>query len=157
MCPSVGFNEFLDIELLPQIISWQHEKGCYGKMEQVSFKDSKGVDLSPVIETGDYDYADRGQHLGNVGKGINLTEMIGNIGIGSKLRHSGTGRKLHGSDDALWDGTVVKGRKLLVEKSMKGLSHPSCFHSTPGLEVIKLFSCSTQLSTRFQLLIKLKY
>ena len=26
----------------------------------------------------------------------------------------------------------------------------------PGLEVIKLFSCSTQLSTKFQLLIKTK-
>ena len=30
-------------------------------------------------------------------------------------------------------------------------------HTTPGCEVIKLFSCSTQLSTQFQLLIKLKY
>ena len=28
---------------------------------------------------------------------------------------------------------------------------------SPGLEVIKLFSCSTQLSTKFQLLIKIKY
>ena len=28
---------------------------------------------------------------------------------------------------------------------------------TPGPEVIKLFSCSTQLSMKFQLLIKLKY
>ena len=27
---------------------------------------------------------------------------------------------------------------------------------TPGLEVIKLFSCSTQLSTKFQLLVKTK-
>ena len=27
----------------------------------------------------------------------------------------------------------------------------------PGLEVLKLFSCSTQLSTKFQLLIKAKY
>ena len=29
--------------------------------------------------------------------------------------------------------------------------------SGPGSKVIKLFSCSTQLSTKFQLLIKLKY
>ena len=31
------------------------------------------------------------------------------------------------------------------------------YPANPGPEVIKLFSCSTQLSTTFQLLIKLKY
>ena len=32
----------------------------------------------------------------------------------------------------------------------------SLFAKVPGPEVIKLFSCSTQLSTKFQLLIKIK-
>ena len=31
-----------------------------------------------------------------------------------------------------------------------------CLLNTPGPEVIKLFSCSTQLSTKFQLLINTK-
>ena len=36
--------------------------------------------------------------------------------------------------------------------------HPciECINKRPGPEVIKLFSCSTQLSTKFQLLIKAK-
>ena len=39
---------------------------------------------------------------------------------------------------------------------LKKNSPKTCIFSGPGPEVIKLFSCSTQLSTKFQLLIKTK-
>ena len=121
ICPSLGFYEFLDIELLPQIISWQHKEGCYGSMSRPSAKDSEGVNLKPVLDILDYDYVDTLKHPHNVAKGINLTDVIGNIDIGSHVIPSVTNRKLLAYVDTLWDGTVIKGRQLLVEKSMTGL------------------------------------
>ena len=41
-------------------------------------------------------------------------------------------------------------------RSLRVVEHEKVKASKPGPEIIKLFSCSTQLSTKFQLLIKTK-
>ena len=45
--------------------------------------------------------------------------------------------------------------KKEIVANLKILNHAT--KTIPGPEVIKLLSCSTQLSTKFQLLLKLKY
>ena len=48
-------------------------------------------------------------------------------------------------------------QKFLAKKPETNSAYPDQTSSKePGTEVIKLFSCSTQLSTKFQLLIKAK-
>ena len=45
---------------------------------------------------------------------------------------------------------------MFSKKNTGGFKHIKHADLAPGLEVFKLFSCSTQLSTKFQLLIKTK-
>ena len=56
--------------------------------------------------------------------------------------------------------TLVRQRSAVVEWLERlgygAKSHRKVVSSTPGLEVIKLFSCSTQLSMKFFLLINVK-
>ena len=74
----------------------------------------------------------------------------------------GDGRKKEGMHQEIY--TIHKQRRLRACASVQSrqslrYSHTQrrCVDKDPGLEVIKLFLCSTQLSTKFQLLIKLKY
>ena len=98
-------------------------------MAHPSNQDKEGVDLSPILEDSDYDYEDdRIQQLRGVGRGINLTDVIGNLKIDHEIGHNMTGRKLLGYTNTQWDGTIVKGRKLLVEKSMSGLYFQVCLN-----------------------------
>ena len=52
------------------------------------------------------------------------------------------------------------GATIQVANKVNYICHPqedgNDYYQYPGLEVIKRFSCSTQLSTKFQLLIKTK-
>lgn len=116
ICPSLGFYEFLDIKLLPQILSWQHKRGCYGSMRRPSPAFSDGVDLSPVTGQSDYDYDDNGQEL-EMRNGLNLSAVIGNLKIDHQIGHNLAGRNLLGYADI----SFIKGRQLLVEKEMRGL------------------------------------
>ena len=130
VCPSLGFYELLDIKLLPQVISWQYKNGCYGVMKRPTLPGQNKVNLAPIVEDSDYDYSDDDnmKELVSFGQGINIPGGKGNIKIdhrgeeGHKIHvhhHIGlnrTGASLLGHSDF----AVVKGRKLLVEKSMAG-------------------------------------
>ena len=86
------------------------------------------VDLTPIVEDGDYDYSDDDnmQDLVSFGQGVNLTGVIDSSKVehhvkeGARINHpvgrNRTGRNLLGYSDF----AVIKGRKLLVEKSMTG-------------------------------------
>ena len=74
------------------------------------------MNLAPIVENTDYDYDDSMQELVSFGQGINLTDVTENSKTDHSIGHNITGRGLLG----YFDFTVVKGRKLLVEKSMTG-------------------------------------
>ncbi|KAK3608649.1 hypothetical protein CHS0354_042657 [Potamilus streckersoni] len=58
ICPSIGFYEFLDLKILPQILSWQKKSGCFGIMPKLSKEELAKLDLSVLadLKSGDYDY-----------------------------------------------------------------------------------------------------
>ena len=75
----------------------------------------------------------------------------------NNLQHSNTCKHVFSS---LVENSVNPDQMTLVSQSLRFILslrlYSSFITSRPGPEVIKLFSCSTQLSTKFQLLVKIK-
>ncbi len=81
VCPALGFMEFLHMDWLKQILSWQSPSGCYGHMPR-----SKLGKHLPQGETISYEYQDKkiieprqavdqGQNEPNIGLGQIRTEQ----------------------------------------------------------------------------------
>ncbi|XP_053407382.1 AP2/ERF domain-containing protein PFD0985w-like [Mercenaria mercenaria] len=137
VCPSLGFVEFLDLDFLPQILSWQSESGCYGKMKRM--KNNKPLRLDPELtgEIGE-DYVDEEEekNKADIFAQVKAVDVIKskmnrtaeNLRLESKLHDN---RKFQKQNDAVWEMSEHKGRKLLVEKSMSGgcLAHKTAVAS----------------------------
>ncbi|XP_060574645.1 uncharacterized protein LOC132732272 [Ruditapes philippinarum] len=136
VCPSLGYYEFLDLNFLPQILSWQFKGGCYGKMKKTKSYVPK-FDPELTGEGDDYeDEEDGGKRKTNLLKFAkqvdnlkkNYNKSAENIKFHGRLADE---RKFQKRNDALWEMPKNNGRKLLVEKAMSGgcLAHKTAVAS----------------------------
>lgn len=59
VCPNLGFGEFLSLDFLKSILSWQKEDGCFGKMPKISNPTYANIPKFQKIKKeldSDYDY-----------------------------------------------------------------------------------------------------
>lgn len=124
VCPSLGYVEFLRLDFLEQILSWQLLSGCYGKMKKSRFSISNlDTELTGGNDNED-DYVD--EDVKN-DKSLKFKQRNDVNGLNDEVMElvrfgniQNKNRKFENKNDAMWEMPENKGRKLLVEKVMSG-------------------------------------
>ncbi|KAH3857312.1 hypothetical protein DPMN_099918 [Dreissena polymorpha] len=136
VCPSLGYHEFLQLEFLPQVLSWQHSNGCYGKMPRMKYKSEIDEKMREMMGDIDEDYIDSQEKVLPPEYLRKKNPLVKNMNI-PQQGHDYLNMPLPGHNEAAKVGVGLKmdhhrqGRKLLVEKTMTGncLAHKTAVAS----------------------------
>jgi len=116
VCPSLGYYEFLELDFLTDVLSWQLPNGCYGKMSRPNVKLEQNDKWNKLMGTFKDDYVDDDNDDDNIDNKETVHEM--SVNDDKKLDFERKWKQKFNIVEQ--NGVRKKGRKLLVERVMSG-------------------------------------